>query len=384
MQDKQITLTIDGSRMTVAKGTTIMEAAERLGVYIPRLCYHPDLSLAGSCRVCIVEVEGVAHYMASCSVPVWEGMAVTTNSPDIRQARRDIVELLLDNHPKDCQTCERDGRCELQNLAYSLGVRERAIRGPAEAVPHRRGQQFGGSRPQQVHSLRPLRAGVRGDSGGDESEPARAGVRDGRGPGASGRHGRIGLHPVRAVHQRLPHGRFPRKAKHRGRLASAGRPDHARRGSDGALDSGGDRRRVRLRARHALHREDGHGAEATGVRRRVRHELRRRPDHYRGGARVAHPARGRPAADDYLLLARLDKLHGEVLSGTDPPRLDLQIADEHALGAGQDVLRRENRAFRSRPENLRGGRDALRGEEVRVASGPSTSRPPAFLTPTPC
>ncbi len=132
---KKITLTIDGARVTAPEGATIMEAADTIGVYIPRLCYHPDLSLAGSCRVCIVEVEGFDHYMAACSVAVWEGMVVETNSPQIRQARRDIVELLLDNHTKDCQTCERDTNCELQNLAYTTGVRRRLFEGERKQFP---------------------------------------------------------------------------------------------------------------------------------------------------------------------------------------------------------------------------------------------------------
>jgi len=76
-----------------------------------------------------VEIEDMDYYMPACSVAVWEKMVVRTNSPEIRQARRDIVELLIDNHPKDCQTCERDGRCELQNLACSMGVRERLFAG---------------------------------------------------------------------------------------------------------------------------------------------------------------------------------------------------------------------------------------------------------------
>ncbi len=129
MDKKQVTLMIDGTSISVDADSTIMEAAEQLGIYVPRLCYHPKLSLAGSCRVCIVEVEGVPFYMASCSVKVAEGMVVRTNSPEIRRARRDIVELLLDNHPRDCQTCERDGNCELQNLAYSMGVRRRLFAG---------------------------------------------------------------------------------------------------------------------------------------------------------------------------------------------------------------------------------------------------------------
>ena len=128
-QTDMIELTIDDQKVRVPAGTTIMEAAETLGIHIPRLCYHPDLSLMGSCRVCIVDVKEMGFYMASCAVAVWPGMEVRTNSPQIRQARRDIVELLLENHPMDCQCCERDGNCELQRLAYTLGVRERLFAG---------------------------------------------------------------------------------------------------------------------------------------------------------------------------------------------------------------------------------------------------------------
>jgi len=135
MPNDQIKLTIDGTPLSVPRGTTVMQAAERLGVRIPRLCYHPDLSLAGSCRVCIVEVKDMPYYMASCSVEVWEGMEVQTNSPAIRQARRDVVELLLDNHTMDCQTCERDGHCELQNMAYAMGVRQRHFEGRRKDFP---------------------------------------------------------------------------------------------------------------------------------------------------------------------------------------------------------------------------------------------------------
>jgi NADP-reducing hydrogenase subunit HndD len=132
---KKVSLTIDDVAIQVDAGTTIMDAAEQLGIRIPRLCYHPDLSLAGSCRVCIVDVKGMGYYLAACSSQVWEGMEVQTNSPAIRQARRDIVELLLDNHNMDCQTCERDGHCELQNLAYSMGVRARHFEGRRKRFP---------------------------------------------------------------------------------------------------------------------------------------------------------------------------------------------------------------------------------------------------------
>jgi len=82
-----------------------------------------------ACRICVVEVAGARTFQASCATKVAEGMVVKTNSPEIRQARRDLVELILDNHPMECQTCDRDGQCELQNLAYTLGVRERLFAG---------------------------------------------------------------------------------------------------------------------------------------------------------------------------------------------------------------------------------------------------------------
>jgi len=129
VQINEISLLIDDIPVTVSAGTTILHAAEKIGIKIPRLCYHPALTMQGSCRVCIVEVEGLSSFVTACSTPVEEGMKVRSASPEIRQARRDIVELLLDNHPRECQTCERDGHCELQNLAYETGVRERLFEG---------------------------------------------------------------------------------------------------------------------------------------------------------------------------------------------------------------------------------------------------------------
>ncbi len=135
MAAAEINLKIDGRALSVPPGTTIVQAAERVGIRIPTLCYHPYLSLPGACRVCIVDVKDIGQHMAACSVEVWEGMEVVTNSPQLRQDRRDIVELILDNHSKDCQTCERDGNCELQNLAYTLGIRERLFEGERKDFP---------------------------------------------------------------------------------------------------------------------------------------------------------------------------------------------------------------------------------------------------------
>jgi iron-only hydrogenase group A len=135
MTATMINLTIDQEPIQVPAGTTVLKAAEQLGIHIPRLCYHPNLSLEGACRVCVVQVEGFNHFLTACGQEVWEGMEIQTNSPQIRQARRDIVELLLDNHPKDCQTCDRDGQCELQKQAYRLGIRERLFEGKRKLFP---------------------------------------------------------------------------------------------------------------------------------------------------------------------------------------------------------------------------------------------------------
>jgi len=132
---EKVHMVINDTPLEVDSRSTIMEAAEQLGIKIPRLCYHPHLSIEGACRICIVEVDGNKNYLPSCATKVREGMVVATNSPEIRQARRDLLELILDNHPRECQTCERDANCELQNLAYSLGVRERLFEGRRKPHP---------------------------------------------------------------------------------------------------------------------------------------------------------------------------------------------------------------------------------------------------------
>lgn len=135
MKEKMINITIDGVNTAAPEGTTILVAADTIGIRIPRLCYHPSLSVLGACRICIVEVEGQRNPVASCAYPIEEGMKVRTSSPALRRLRRDIIELLLDNHPQDCQTCDRDGNCELQDLAYSHGVRERFFEGERKRFP---------------------------------------------------------------------------------------------------------------------------------------------------------------------------------------------------------------------------------------------------------
>ncbi|MCD6452756.1 MAG: iron hydrogenase small subunit [Dehalococcoidales bacterium] len=119
-----VTLTIDGESVSIAEGTSIMDAAEQAHIHIPRLCYLEGLDAYGGCRLCAVEIEGEPRLAASCMRQVSPGMKVLTHSPRVRKARRMIVELLLANHPTECFTCERNQICELLKLAFELGVTE--------------------------------------------------------------------------------------------------------------------------------------------------------------------------------------------------------------------------------------------------------------------
>ena len=127
-----VTLKIDGKDVTVEKGVSIMEAAETAGIEIPSLCYLKGLAAIGSCRVCVVEVEGAKTLQASCVTPVREGMVVRTNTPKVRASRRTTVEMILSDHPYECPTCVRNLNCELQTLAESLGIREVRFEGERE------------------------------------------------------------------------------------------------------------------------------------------------------------------------------------------------------------------------------------------------------------
>ncbi len=118
----QITVNIDGHDLKVPMGTTILEAAKRIGVRIPTLCHHPDLCVAGVCRVCVVEVEGQRALQASCAYPVTGPLKVKTHTRKVRQARRHILDLLLSTHYGECYSCKRNNNCELQSLAKEYGV----------------------------------------------------------------------------------------------------------------------------------------------------------------------------------------------------------------------------------------------------------------------
>ncbi|OGV46625.1 MAG: NADH:ubiquinone oxidoreductase [Lentisphaerae bacterium GWF2_44_16] len=136
-----ITLKINSKSVTVEKGSTIYQAAKKIGVKIPTLC-HYELECfkidhrVGSCRVCVVEIEGRPNLAASCCTPVSEGMVVKTNTIRAINARRTMLDLLLSNHPKDCLTCEKNGSCELQSLAADMGLHRILYEG--QAMSHKK------------------------------------------------------------------------------------------------------------------------------------------------------------------------------------------------------------------------------------------------------
>src|SRR5262249_8403989 len=118
---KEVTLTIDGQKVTVPEGTSIMHAAMQMGTQIPKLCATDMLNAFGSCRLCLVEIEGRAGTPASCTTPVAPGMVVKTQTERLSKLRRGVMELYISDHPLDCLTCSANGDCELQDMAGAVG-----------------------------------------------------------------------------------------------------------------------------------------------------------------------------------------------------------------------------------------------------------------------
>lgn len=115
-------VTIDGIAVEVADNINIIKAAEAAGIHIPHLCYHPKLSLSGTCRLCLVEVEKMPKLQTACSTTVKDGMVIFTNNEKVRKARQGVLEFLLINHPLDCPVCDQAGECKLQDYAYEYGM----------------------------------------------------------------------------------------------------------------------------------------------------------------------------------------------------------------------------------------------------------------------
>jgi NADH-quinone oxidoreductase subunit G len=119
-----VTLTIDGRPIAVPKGRTVLQAAIEAGISVPYYCYHPGISIDGSCRVCIVKIEKMPKLQTSCSTVCTDGMVVHTQAPDVVEARAGVFEFLLVNHPLDCPVCDKGGECPLQDFSYTFGPAE--------------------------------------------------------------------------------------------------------------------------------------------------------------------------------------------------------------------------------------------------------------------
>ena len=134
-----VTFTVDGKQLTAPKGTLLIEACRKAGIEIPAFCYYPGLSLQGACRMCVVRVEKMPKLQTACTTPVADGMVVTTESPEIAQARKATIELLLGNHPLDCPVCDAGGECELQDMTFKYGAHQSQF---VEIKNHREEQQW--------------------------------------------------------------------------------------------------------------------------------------------------------------------------------------------------------------------------------------------------
>ncbi|MGB8957377.1 MAG: 2Fe-2S iron-sulfur cluster-binding protein [Candidatus Aminicenantales bacterium] len=119
---KRVGLTIDGVKVSVDQGTNILKAAEQAGIAIPHFCYHPGLEVEGNCRMCLVEIEGLPKLDLACSNQVREGMVVRTSTERVREARKDVLEFLLAEHPLDCPICDKAGECRLQDYYDAYGL----------------------------------------------------------------------------------------------------------------------------------------------------------------------------------------------------------------------------------------------------------------------
>jgi len=119
---KQITFTLDGQKVTTPAGTLVIEAAKRQGIEVPSFCYYPGLSLQAACRMCLVEVEKAPKLQTACTLVAVEGMVVRTSTEQVHKARKDMLEFLLSNHPLDCPVCDKGGECELQDMTFRYGL----------------------------------------------------------------------------------------------------------------------------------------------------------------------------------------------------------------------------------------------------------------------
>ncbi len=134
-----VNLIVDGKKVAAPAGTLLIEACKSAGIEVPSFCYYPGLSLQGACRMCVVKIEKMPKLQTACTTVITEGMIVATDSDEVRQARKAMVELLLGNHPLDCPVCDAGGECELQDMTFSYGASESKF---MEAKNHKEEQQW--------------------------------------------------------------------------------------------------------------------------------------------------------------------------------------------------------------------------------------------------
>jgi NADH-quinone oxidoreductase chain G len=132
-------ITVDGKKVTAPAGTLLIEACKSVGIEVPSFCYYPNLSLQGACRMCLVKVEKMPKLQTACTTVISEGMVAITDSDEVHQARKGMVELLLGNHPLDCPVCDAGGECELQDMTFSYGAAESKYMEPKN---HKEEQQW--------------------------------------------------------------------------------------------------------------------------------------------------------------------------------------------------------------------------------------------------
>ena len=159
-------------------GSTVMDAANKLGIYVPHFCYHKKLSIAANCRMCLVQVEKAPKPLPACATPVTEGMKVLTHSEQAVDAQKGVMEFLLINHPLDCPICDQGGECQLQDLAVGYGgSASRYTRAQARRVqqePRPADLRRGDDALHPLHALRALRPGDRRRHGARHDRPRRA------------------------------------------------------------------------------------------------------------------------------------------------------------------------------------------------------------------
>ncbi len=134
-----VTFTVDGKKVTAPAGTLLIEACKTAGIDIPAFCYYPGLSLQAACRMCVVRIEKMPKLQTACTTPIAEGMVVQTETPEIAQARKATLQLLLGNHPLDCPVCDAGGECELQDMTFKYGAADSFY---AEPKNHREEQKW--------------------------------------------------------------------------------------------------------------------------------------------------------------------------------------------------------------------------------------------------